>query len=94
MDELMMTVGLSPRLKDRVDRKTASIADGGSVSVAPGAKPFEPQSLKTRRNTERKALESYAVSYLMSPSSDLDQLEKRNQGKRGNGLNLIKTAEP
>ena len=40
MDRLMRKVGLSPRLKDRVDKKVAEM--NGITDLAPGAKPFEP----------------------------------------------------
>ena len=67
----MNQVGLSPRMKDRVDKISAANAGDGNSNALPGSsQPFESQSIKQRRATERKLLDSNALSYLMSPTSE------------------------
>ena len=70
MDRLMRKVGLSPRLKDRFDKKVVEI--NGIADLTSGSKPFEPQSIKSRRTTEKKAIASNMVPYLLSPSHDIE----------------------
>ena len=58
MDQLMNQVGLSPRMKDRVDKISAANAGDGNSTALPGStQPFESQSIKQRRITERKLID-------------------------------------
>ena len=71
-------------MKDRVDKKSAANAGDGNSSALPGhTQPFDMnQSIKQRRITERKLIDSNALSYLMSPTSEapknLDDLNDDN----------------
>ena len=70
-------------MKDRVDKKSAANAGDGNSNALPGStQPFESQSIKQRRITERKLIDSNALSYLMSPTSEapknLDDLNDDN----------------
>ena len=71
-------------MKDRVDKKSAANAGDGNSNALPGStQPFESQSIKQRRITERKLIDSNALSYLMSPTSNeppkvIDELNDDN----------------
>ena len=80
----MTEVGLSPRLKDQMEKKLLLPGDS-SLKFQPGAKPFEVQSyLKNRRGTERNALEYNAVPPSLTPGNNFDyDLRNRNPVQTG-----------
>ena len=70
MDDLLLKVGLSPRMKETVPKLTSIQDDANN-------RPFDG-SFKNRRTTELKIMESGVIPYLMSPSNKVD-LENRNR---------------
>ena len=75
METLMEKVGLSPRLKNRIDSKAVNI--GEPFLAVP--RPFEPRSDVQRMATERKVIESSLVPYY-SPGDQDGNFETRNMG--------------
>ena len=76
MDQLMERVGLSTRLKEPKVSVNTTNPDENKGGLEGG------QTFKSRRQTERKIVDSGAMPYLMSPVSNLD-IDLRNHKTSG-----------